>query len=130
MTTKSSFKIFGYGILLFITTMLVLFVMSVITGSEQPVGFAWAGIIVGIVMALISFWFSLRLKLESFKQRLFVGIIWAIMLAVILLVIAIPNQTTKIFFGNWSTYFIFLGTLIGPLFSKQKSANSPKPDVQ
>ena len=117
---KKYVKIIGYGLLLFIATMILLFVMSIVTGSEQPIDYPWVGAVVGLIIAIVAFWFSRQLKLESLKQKVAVGIIWAVMLAGILLIIAIPNETTKIVFGNWSNYFIFLGALIGPLFSKQK----------
>lgn len=120
MPKKLYLKIFGYGLLLFIATMLLLFIMSIVTGSEQTIDYPWVGVVVAVIMALCSLWFSRRLKVKSTKQALSIGIIWAIMLAAILLIIAIPNGTTKIVFGNWSTYFVFIGVAIGPLFMKRK----------
>lgn len=119
-----AFKIFGFGLLLFVITMILLFVMSMVTGSEQPIDFPWVGPAIAIAVAFCSLLFSRRLHPASTKQALTYGIVWAVMLAVILLVIAIPNGTTAIVFGNWSTYPVFIGVAIGPLLAKPKPAGS------
>lgn len=122
MTLKISLKVFGFGFLLFIITMLLLFLMSIVTGSDQPIDYWWAGIVVAVIMAAFSLWFSRLMRAATTKQALILGVIWTLMLAAILLIIAIPNQTTSIVFGQWSTYLIFVGVAVGPLFGKQKPA--------
>ncbi len=118
MSPKMYLKIFGYGLLLFVITMVLLFGMSIITQSEQPIDYPWAVAAVAMLMAACSRWFFCRLQAASAKQALTLGIIWALMLAGILLLIAIPNQTTEIVFGRWSTYLIFIGVAIGPLINR------------
>jgi len=108
-------KAFGYGLLLFLITMVLLFLMSVVTQSDQSVDYPWAGAIIAVLMAGCSRWFSRLLHPASTKQARTFGIVWAVMLAAILLLIAIPNQTTEIVFGQWSTYLIFIGVAVGPL---------------
>lgn len=71
-----------------------------------------------VLMAACSRWFSRRLHAASTKQALTFGMVWAVMLAAILLLIAIPNQTTEIVFGQWSTYLIFIGVAVGPLLRR------------
>lgn len=115
-------KLLGYGLQLFVVTMFLLFIMSVIAGSDQPADFWWAGAAVAIPMAGCSWLFSLRLKPATKKLAATYGLIWAVMLAVIILVIAIPNKTTGIVFGKWSTYLVFFGVAVGPVIFKQKPA--------
>lgn len=56
-----SLKVFGYGLLLFIVTMVLLFVTSIITGLDQPVNLWWVGVIMAVLLVYISRWFSKRL---------------------------------------------------------------------
>ncbi len=111
MNTRMYLKIFGYGLLLFLITMGLLFAMSVVTQSDQPIGYPWVGAVIGALMAGISGWLSRRLAVA----KLMLGIFWAVEIAAILLLIAIPNQTTAIVFGQWSTYLVFIGVAVGPL---------------
>ena len=120
MNIKLFFKILGFGLLLFVILMVSLFVMSIITSSEQPNAYWWVGAIVAAPMTACSFWFSRLLHAASFKQALSFGGIWALELLAILLIIAIPNQTAGIVFGQWSTYLIFLGVALGPLLWTRK----------
>lgn len=123
MNKKRYFRIFDYGLLLFIITMVLLFLMSLISGSEQFVW--WYGIAAGIILAFVSGWMSHRLHPESKKQALTYGIVWAIMLAAILLIITIPNGTTNDVFGKWSTYLVFIGVAFGPVLVKPTALPTP-----
>lgn len=118
MNPRIYFKIIGYGFLLFLILMLLLFVMSVVTQSDQPIDYPWAVAIVALLMAFCARWFSIRVQVASARQALIIGIFWALLLAGIILMIAIPNQTTRIVFGRWSTYLIFIGVAIGPVLRK------------
>ena len=122
MLKKLYRKIIGLGLLLFVATMLLLFIMSIITGSEQPIDHPWVGIVIAVIMAFFSLWLSRHLPLESTRQALTVGIIWALMLVAILLFIAIPNQTTSVVFGQWPSYLIFVGVVEGPMLVKRPSS--------
>lgn len=117
-------KIFGFGFLLFIITMLLLFIMSIVTQSDQPIDYWWPGVVVAVIMTACSLWFSRLMRVTTTKQALTCGIVWAVMLAAILLIIAIPNQTTEIVFGQWSIYLVFIGVAVGPLLLKKKPASS------
>ncbi|MDD5566751.1 MAG: hypothetical protein PHH01_01005 [Patescibacteria group bacterium] len=101
--------------------MVLLFLLSMITGSDSPVGFWWVGVILAIIMTGVSLWFSRGLHPATAKQAFSHGLTWAIMLAGFLLIIAIPNGTTDIVFGNWSTYLVFVGVAVGPALKKPKS---------
>ena len=122
MPQKSYLKVFGYGLLLFVITNLLLLSVSFISQSDQPIDHWWVGTIVAILVAFFSWLFARRLHPTTSKQAFTYGTIWAIMLAGILLIIAIPNKTTSIVFGQWSTYLIFVGTAMGPLLAKPKPA--------
>jgi len=123
-------KVIGYGCLLFIATMILLFLMSVVTGSDQPVDFWWVGVVVAVLMMLCSLWFSRLMRANTSKQALTFGIVWAIMLAAILLIIAIPNGTTSIVFGQWSTYLVFIGVAVGPALMKPKTTIPPSIEIK
>jgi len=120
MPPKPYYKILGFGLLLFIITMALLFIMSMITGSEQPIDFWWVSAVIAVLMTLCSLWFSRKLHPSTASQAFTYGIVWAIMLAAILLIIAIPNGTTGIVFGQWPTYLIFIGVAVGPVLMKPK----------
>jgi len=120
---KKPFILFIYGLLIFVITLALLFVLSLIAGSDQPVDFWWIGVIIAILITLVSLWFSRRLHPATTRQALTYGIVWAIMLAVILLIIAIPNGTTSIIFGQWSMYLVFIGVAIGPILLKPNNIN-------
>lgn len=130
MAKNNYFKIFGYGFLLFIATMVTIFLMSLISGTEDaskpPFDLWWLGLIAGVILAFVSYWFARLLKISTTRQALAHGLIWAFMLATILLVITVPNGTTKNFFGQWSIYFIFIGAAVGPVLIKNRSAETPK----
>jgi len=108
-----------FGFLLFVITMLLLFLMSVITKSDEPTGLWWVGIIIAILMTFFSWLFSRIIKPLGNGQALLYGIIWAIIVAGIILVIALPNGTTGVVFGQWSIYLVFVGVGIGPLLGKK-----------
>ncbi|MFA6588257.1 MAG: hypothetical protein WCT08_04250 [Patescibacteria group bacterium] len=124
MDKKTYFKIFGYGLQLFVVVMLLIFAMSAITNSDQ-IDHWWEGVVIAILMAGCSWLYSLRLKPTTTKEKLTYGITWAIMIAVIILIITIPNKTTGIVFGSWSAYLIFLGVAVGPIVGNYKSV-TPK----
>lgn len=109
-----------FGFILFVIVMLLLFLMSIITGSDEPTGFWWVGIIIAILMTFFSWLFAKIIKPVGNGQALLYGLIWAIIVAGILLIIALPNGTTGIVFGQWSTYLVFVGVLIGPLLAKKQ----------
>ncbi|MFA5070319.1 MAG: hypothetical protein WC528_03475 [Patescibacteria group bacterium] len=109
-----------FGFLLFIITMLLLFLMSQLTGSDEPAGLWWTGVIIAILMTFISWLFARIIKPAGNGQALLYGLIWTAIVAGILLVIALPNGTTDKVFGQWSTYLVFVGVLIGPLLAKKQ----------
>jgi hypothetical protein len=125
MNNKMNFKIFGYGLQLFLVVMLLIFAMSAITNSDQ-IDHWWEGVVIAILMACCSWLYSLRLNPTITKEKLTYGITWAIMLAVILLIITIPNKTTNIVFGSWSSYLIFVGVAVGPIIFRKKLLNTAK----
>ena len=128
MNKKMYGKIFGYGCLLFIATMVLIFLISLFSGTEQYVW--WYGIVIGIIMVFISGWISHKLHPESKKQATTYGIILTIMVAAILLIITIPNGTTGDVFGQWGTYLVFIGIAIGPILMKPKSNAPPTTNLQ
>ncbi len=121
MNKKTAPRVIGYGLLLFIITMVLLFVMSVITESDQPLDKWWVSAVMAIIMMAVSLWFSRTLRPGSASQAFLFGGVWAIMIAGLLLAIAIPNGTTNIVFGQWPTYLVFIGVAVGPVLLKPKA---------
>ena len=121
MTERMTFawRVVKYGFLLFLIAMLGLFVMSFILGSEQPIDYPVTNVAVGVLLGAMSYWFVRRLKVENQQEALRYGLGWMIIVAAILLAIAIPNQTTAIVFGNWSTYLLFLSIPAGAWLAKR-----------
>ncbi len=122
-------KLLGYGLQLFIVTMLLLLIMSMVTGSESseypPAKFLWTSIVMAILLGGVSLLFSLRLKPATKKIAASYGIVWAVIIAAILLIIAIPNGTAGTIFGHWSTYLIFIGVAVGPVLKIPKTMSEP-----
>jgi hypothetical protein len=125
---KQSFKIVGFGFLLFILTMILLFVLSIVAESAEPIGLWWVSVIIAVLDALCSLWFSRLMRVASITRGFTYGIIWSLMVAGILLIIALPNGTTTIVFGQWPTYLIFIGIAIGPLLRKSKLIVTTNPN--
>ncbi|MBI5037641.1 MAG: hypothetical protein HZC01_02980 [Candidatus Kerfeldbacteria bacterium] len=109
-----------FGLVLFVVTNILFFILSIVAGTEQPFDYWWVGIIVALVMAACTWWLTQWLKPASMQQAFTNGIVWAIEIAVLLLMITIPNQTTSAVFGQWSTYLIFVGLAVGPLIYNKK----------
>ena len=113
-------KILGFGFLLFVIFNILLFFISMLTGSDKPTDFWWVGVIMAVASTLFSLWFSRLMPTDCVKCALAFGGIWTIEVAILLLAITIPNGTTNVVFGNWSSYLVFLGIFIGPLLWKLK----------
>ena len=117
-------KFIGYGVLLFVVSNAVLFVLSIVTRTERPVDYWWAGVFMAVPLAVCSLWFSRKFHPESFAQSFSFGVLWALLLAIFLLFITIPNHTTTIFFGQWTSSLLFVGVALGPLLMKPKEENA------
>ena len=124
MPQKSYLKVFGYGLLLFVITNLLLLSVSFISQSDQPIDHWWVGTIVAILVAFFSWLFARRLHPTTSKQALTYGTIWAIMLAAIFMIFVKRNDSLNLLFGNWSTYLIFIGVLVGPVLMKPRPLQS------
>ena len=68
MPQKSYLKVFGYGLLLFVITNLLLLSVSFISQSDQPIDHWWVGTIVAILVAFFSWLFARRLHPTTSKQ--------------------------------------------------------------
>jgi len=108
-----------YGFLLFLIAMIGLFVLSMILGTEQPIDQPIGMAVVAVLLGAVSYWFVRRIKPENMQEALLYGTGWALVVAMILLAITIPNQTTEVVFGNWSTYLIFLCIPLGAFVAKR-----------
>ncbi|MFH0852820.1 MAG: hypothetical protein V1853_00205 [bacterium] len=117
ITLRTGFKLAGYGVLLFFSIGLVEIIISMITGSYETIDYWWANVIKAAVVVFFSWLFSHLLHPETTKQAVTHGIVWAAILVVIYLILAIPNGFNYMF-GHLSVYLVFIGAMIGPLFKK------------
>ncbi|PIS43019.1 MAG: hypothetical protein COT24_00575 [Candidatus Kerfeldbacteria bacterium CG08_land_8_20_14_0_20_40_16] len=126
---KTSLKMAGYGLLLFISTGVVELLIAVVTGSYESIDYWWANLIKAAVVAFFSWLFSRLLHPNTTKQAFTHGIVWAVILVFINLILAIPNGFNYIF-GHWSVYLVFIGAGVGPLFGKKVGLKNTgqKPD--
>jgi hypothetical protein len=107
-------KIIGFGFILYVAVNFLLFILSMVAGTEQPFSFWLTGVVVAVLMAVGSWRLSRWLHLTTARESLTYSIGWAAVNAALLLIVTIPNQTFGIVFGQWSTYLIFIGVAIGP----------------
>ncbi|MFH1236350.1 MAG: hypothetical protein V1685_05450 [Parcubacteria group bacterium] len=123
---KKYLKIFGYGFLLFIVTNILLFILSMVIGTvetENPMAkHSWVGIVLAILISGCSWLFSRRFHPTSTKQAFSYGVMWAILNLGFMLFVTIPNETTGIIFGQWSTYLIYIGIAVGPALGNKKKS--------
>jgi hypothetical protein len=115
MKNKKTFaRVFVYGLLLFVILNVVLFVLSIIFGFETNIP-QNAGIVAGIVMAIITTVFVLLRKPKSIKDVLYYSGAWTAIVFVLLLLITIPNKTTAVVFGNWIGYYVMALMIFVPV---------------
>ncbi|MFH1207419.1 MAG: hypothetical protein V1668_02320 [Patescibacteria group bacterium] len=123
-------KLLGYGFLLFIVTNILIFILSIVTGTpetENPMKkYFWVGIVLALLLTACSWFFSRRFHPASSREAFTHGVIWAVMNVGFMLLVTIPNGTTSIIFGQWSAYLIYVGIAVGPLLVKKKPA---EPDI-
>lgn len=123
--SKSWLTIVGYGFLLFIATNILIFILSIVTRTpetETPMEeHFWVGIILALLLTACSWWFSRRCHPASTKHAFTYGVVWALLNVGFMLLITIPNGTTSNIFGQWSTYLIYIGIAVGPLFMQKGS---------
>lgn len=110
--------IFVFGGLLQIIWELLLFLIYTVWHMEEPTAFWQGNIIVTIYLILFSYLFSRLARPEKRSCALKNGIIWAVISAVLLLAITIPNGTQSFIFGQWSFYLGYAGIIIGAVLVK------------
>lgn len=120
---KKSFALIGYGVLLWIILGLVQLVISMFTASYETIDVWWANLIAALFLTLFSWLFSRSLHPANTKQALIHGVVLTGILVVIHLILIIPNGFESMF-GHIGTYFLFIGTMIGPLLGKKNAVPS------
>lgn len=120
----------GLGLVLVVIFFIATFALSLILGvpdTDPPPAHGF--LILAVIMGLCSFFASRFMKPANRKQAVTHGVVWAVIAVVVILGIAIPNQTTAKFFGNWGVYFVFVGIALGPAFVKAKPSPSNPPVI-
>lgn len=117
------FKILGLGFILFIATNILIFIMSIVTKTEEtatPMAkHAWVGIVLAILLTGCSWMLARLLHPATTKEALTYGIGWAVLNIALMLIVTIPNGTTNNLFGQWTTYLIYIGIAVGPVLGKR-----------
>lgn len=124
-------KIIGFGFLNFIAIMIVLFLASMVAGTEgqtdvAPADMVPVGLYSAVPIAVVAWLFARRMKFGTRRDALIGSAIWAVILAGMWLVIAIPNGTTKNMFGVWAMYVPYVAIVVGAMLSRP-AAPSPTP---
>lgn len=127
-------KIIGSGFLLFIAVMIILFLVSMVAGTEgvtdvAPADMVPLGLYTAIPIAVVAWLLSLWMKFRSWRDALIGGTGWAVILAGMWIVIAIPNGTTKNMFGVWTMYLSYAAIIIGALLGRHSSPTPKQPTV-
>jgi hypothetical protein len=118
-------KIAVLGFVLFFVFNIVLFIASIILGTENPFDFTIGMVVVAIVLSALSFAGALLIKARSNGEIFACSLSWLLIVLVLLLFITIGNQTTGVVFGHWPSYLLFVGIFAGPWLIKFKK-NLPK----
>jgi len=113
------------GLMLYLLYQLVVVpIVMLFFGSWIDADHWLISLVLGIFAAVLSWLFSRQLGAASIKQAFSDGFIWAIMLAAIFMIFVKRNDSLNLLFGNWSTYLIFIGVLVGPVLMKPRPLQS------
>ncbi len=130
---KLYLRVFGYAFLIFIVTNILIFILSLATGTpetENPMAeHFWVGIVLAVLLTGCSWLFSKRFHPATTKRALTLGVTWTLLNIGFMLFVTIPNETTGNIFGQWATYLIYIGIAIGPLLKFNNSAVSQSDKV-
>ncbi|MCL5094064.1 MAG: hypothetical protein M1355_02955 [Patescibacteria group bacterium] len=118
---KNPWKIIGYGLLFPFFWLIILFVLSLIFSTDNPMNFMAGNVFVALVLGAISYFFVKRIGATDMKEGLTYGVSWAAILLLIQLPITIPNQTTNIIFGTWTSYLLYAGIISGAVLKLRKA---------
>lgn len=119
-------KRLGYGLLLFIAFNVVLFVATLATGIESTeitansTRFVVSLAAAAILMFLVARWFGRLLRFDTRRDAQHAGIWWTAIVVTLTLLTTIPNGTTRIFFGTWAAYLIFIAIYFGAVTDTPK----------
>ena len=113
-----------YSLIIFFFYNVSLFVASVLSSSAEPN--LHMSLITSIFILTITAFFSYLFRQSITISTLQLAIITTVFTIILVLLITIPNQTTVIFFSNWSVYLTFLSITVGTYLGKNFKSDLSK----
>lgn len=119
---KSTWKIVGYGLLMYIVWQLLSFIAALATGTQgkdaadvdfNSLPLALSGVVIALLMAGAAYWFCRTLRLDTKRDALAAGVIWIVILVALQIFTTIPYDTTKTLFSAWAMYLPYVAILLG-----------------
>ena len=127
---QSKKRVIKYGLLVFLSWMVLLFVTSLVNGTEGMTDIDFfstkmviSGVVVAALMGVVAYWFCRRLRLETKRDALMAGVWWVVILVALQLFIMIPNGTTKVL-RAWAMDLPYITIVAGAWFGVRKSSIS------
>lgn len=112
---KKAKRIFGYGLLLYIVFNVILFILSIIFRFETEINRV-AGVCLAFIMVFIMRWIIIKkFKIITVKEALIYTTGWTMIIFLLLLILTVANDTTKVLFGNWIAYVMMVIMIFCPL---------------
>ena len=71
-------------------------------------------LVVALALGILSYLLSKVLRVEIKQEALVSGCVWAFLLFLVELLIALPNGTTGVVFGTWTTYIVYVAIALAP----------------
>jgi len=103
----------GYGLLMVVIWLIVLFILSLIFQFETAPAVP-AVLVFSVVMALVVRLFIIRLKPANLKEAFIYSVSWTVITFLVVLIITIPNGTIGNIFGNWAMYLVVILMILAP----------------
>jgi len=123
-------KAIGYGLLMFLIWMALLFVISLVNGTEGMTDIDFnstkmmiSGIVLAVCIGIVAYLFSRKLQLDTKHDALIAGVWWVVILAAFQLFIMIPNGTTKVL-RAWAMDLPYVTIIAGAWFGVRKGTTN------
>ncbi|MFH0829301.1 MAG: hypothetical protein V1907_03940 [Candidatus Kerfeldbacteria bacterium] len=123
-------KAIGYGLLMFLVWMALLFITSMVNGTEGMTDIDFnstkmviSGVVVAALMGIVAYLFCRKLRLDTKRDALIAGVLWVVILVAFQLFIMIPNGTTKVL-RAWAMDLPYITIIVGAWLGVRKGSIS------
>lgn len=101
--------ILGLGLVFIPAWLLFLFLTSLVIP-----GLLLDNLVVALALGILSYLFSKVVQVETKQEAPVSGCVWAFLLILVELLIALFNETTGVVFGTWTTYVVYVAIALAP----------------